>query len=131
MLWKSRVKCDLAIQAVNTALLSLETTAKDNTLVAAMLLLTFEIVAYEYQRDIKAYTDQLTGGLALLMIRGTKQLDTRFGLQIFLQAYFLAVSVCIQTELSGIMAREPLGPDWLSCIYLVFLPYLTSAPVYI
>jgi len=95
MLWKSRVKCDLAIQAVNTALLSLETTAKDSTLVAAMLLLTFEIVPYEYQRDIKAYTDQLTGGLALLMIRGTKQLDTRFGLQIFLQAYFLAVSVCI------------------------------------
>jgi hypothetical protein len=98
MLQASRVECNLAIKAINSALQSPETAIKDSTVVAAMLLSTFECLTYVYQQDVKACIDQPTGFLALLIIRGPKQLDTRFGLQIFLHAYFLIVSACIQTE---------------------------------
>jgi hypothetical protein len=118
LLQNSRVECDLAIQAVNTALQSPETAGKDSTVVAAMLLSTFETVTFVYQRDVKACIDQLTGGLALLMIRGPKQLDTRFGLQIFLQAYFLVVSACIQ--------REHALPPPLSTLRIYIQPYLDA-----
>ncbi|KAE9371789.1 hypothetical protein N431DRAFT_559216 [Stipitochalara longipes BDJ] len=98
MLQKSRLECNLAIQAVNAAIQSPETAVKDSTVIAAMLLWTFEALTFVNQPDGKKCIDQLTGGLALLTLRGPRQLDTRLGFQIFLQAYFLVVTTCIQKE---------------------------------
>lgn len=98
MLQRSRIECNLAIQAVNTALKSPETAAQDSTVIAAMLLWTFEALTFVLQRDGKECIDQLTGGLALLLVRGPSQVDTHLGFQIFLQAYFLVITTCIQKE---------------------------------
>ncbi|KUJ22817.1 uncharacterized protein LY89DRAFT_777846 [Mollisia scopiformis] len=98
MLHKSRVECNSAIRALHTALQSPETAAKDSTLVAAMLLSTFETVTYVYHQDVESCLDQITGGLALLKIRGPRSLNTRPGRQMFLQAYSLVVAACMQRE---------------------------------
>ncbi|KAE8450076.1 hypothetical protein EG329_006857 [Mollisiaceae sp. DMI_Dod_QoI] len=118
MLQKSRVECNLAIQAVNTALQSPETAAKDSTMIAAMLIWTFETVTFVYGQDVIACIDQLSGGMALLMIRGPQQLNTRLGFQIFLQAYFLIASSCIQQE----HALPPPSPTLRSYVQ----PYLDA-----
>jgi hypothetical protein len=118
MLQSSRVECNRAIQAVNAALQSPETAAKDSTLVAAMLLSTFETVVFVHQPDINACIDYFSGCLALLMIRGPKQLDTRFGLKIFLQVYFLVVTACIQ--------KEHALPSPISKLRIYIHPYLDT-----
>jgi hypothetical protein len=87
-----------------------------------MLLWTFETLTYVYQQDIKSCIDQLTGGPVLFTMRGPKQLETRLGFQIFLQAYFLVVSACIQAEH---------GPPPLSSTLRSYVePYLDAGDCY-
>jgi hypothetical protein len=55
-------------------------------------------------------------------------LDKEFWLVVI--CYRSGIQSLVIVRNNGVVAREPLGPAWLSYIYIVFPPYLTSTSIH-
>lgn len=84
-----------AIQLTNTALRSPVDVKKDSTLLAVMLLSTFETVS-GHQRSLSAWRSHITGAAALIKVRGPEQLASSGGVRMFMQATVSLMGSCLE-----------------------------------
>lgn len=94
---QARKEYAAALRATNHALRSGDAT-KDSTLLAIMVLSIFENVTGKKEISMKAWTEHLNGAAELLKLRGTAQLKTAVGYNMFLQISSHYLITCMQRE---------------------------------
>lgn len=88
---EARVYYIEAIRSTNKALQSLVEAKKDSSLLAVMLLTTFETIA---NRSLEAWAKHVEGTVALIKLRGSEQFSTTQGVRLFAQATQSLVVKC-------------------------------------
>jgi hypothetical protein len=74
-----------ALMATNRALADPNAAASDSTLISVLLLSLFEALVWSHPRTPESWTTHTQGALEIVKLRGTYQLDSLVGRQLFLQ----------------------------------------------
>ncbi|PVH92892.1 hypothetical protein DM02DRAFT_698066 [Periconia macrospinosa] len=112
----ARTHYSKALSRTNVALASPDTAKLDSSLVSVLLLGFYEAIAFSGQQSPTSWTAHTLGAVALIRLRGTKQLETSLGQQLFLQTCNNIRSSCIQ--------RSVTVPDEFLRLYEQAKPFL-------
>jgi hypothetical protein len=83
-----------ALLMINSALADPCTAASDSTLISVLLLSLFEALIWTHPRTPESWTTHTNGALAIIKIRGSGQLESPVGRQLFLQVMNI---VCVNS----------------------------------
>ncbi|KAK2001371.1 hypothetical protein LX36DRAFT_653440 [Colletotrichum falcatum] len=86
MMKLARIHYASALSQTNQALSSPKRAVEDGTLAAVLLLGLFEAIVYSGQQSLDSWNQHTLGTVELLRLRGTRQLDTPLGRQLFVHS---------------------------------------------
>lgn len=92
----ARTHYSKALVRTNVALASPRTAILDSSLISVLLLGLYEAIAFSGRRSPASWTAHTLGAVELIRLRGTRQLGTELGKQLFLQTCNNIRSSCIQ-----------------------------------
>ncbi|KAK1965616.1 hypothetical protein LY78DRAFT_91837 [Colletotrichum sublineola] len=98
MMKLARMHYASALSQTNQALSSPKRAVEDSTLAAVLLLGLFEAIVYSGQQSLDTWNQHTLGTLELLRLRGTRQLDTPLGRQLFVHASGNIRTTCAHTK---------------------------------
>ncbi|ATZ54142.1 hypothetical protein BCIN_10g01620 [Botrytis cinerea B05.10] len=84
-----------ALRLVNTALSSIEEATKDYTIISVVLFNTFGVLTCQSLDTLIDCDRHISGATSMIKLRGTRQMETRHGLQLFLQMNSILLQSCI------------------------------------
>lgn len=84
-----------ALRLVNTALSSIEEATKDSTVISVVLFNTFGILTCQSLDTLMDCDRHISGATSMIKLRGSRQMETRHGLQLFLQMNSILLQSCI------------------------------------
>ncbi|KAL2063811.1 hypothetical protein VTL71DRAFT_5616 [Oculimacula yallundae] len=106
---KARTYLGSAIRHINSALMSPQEAVKDSTVISIMLLATFETITCRDQKSLKDCDMHTKGATAIIELRGHGQLQTRLGMQLFVQMCGDISRGCLQRSVrvpAGVIAAR-------------------------
>lgn len=89
----------IALNLTNAALRDPAKRASDSTMLAVLILGTYEFLAGRSPQTMSAWQDHVTGAAALASMRGTAQFSTNAGTRMFLMLCHSVLVNCIQSGL--------------------------------
>ena len=93
---QSESQCLEAVRDINAALQDSKTATQDSTLLAVLILASYETMSTNDERaTLTAWSNHVKGAAALLVARGPEQLKSPDGLRLFIQASTAVVASCI------------------------------------
>ena len=96
---KSRRDYLTAIRTTNVALRSPTDVTKDSTLFSVILLSTFEMIGGSSPDCFRAWAEHVQGAVALVKLRGRRQLSTDLGRRLFRQVASDMMITCVQNNI--------------------------------
>jgi hypothetical protein len=96
LLDQARVLYARALNDTNLALQSSDSACNDEVLASVMLLALFESISQENDRNTHFWSHHINGAMALVTLRGKKQLKSKIGLQMFRQIARCVLVLCVQ-----------------------------------
>ncbi|TGO20894.1 hypothetical protein BPAE_0258g00150 [Botrytis paeoniae] len=84
-----------ALRLVNTALSSIEEATKDYTIISVVLFNTFGVLTCQNLDTLMDCDRHISGATSMIKLRGFRQMETRHGLQLFLQMNTILLQSCI------------------------------------
>ncbi|OJJ45128.1 hypothetical protein ASPZODRAFT_70392 [Penicilliopsis zonata CBS 506.65] len=84
-----------ALRATNDALRDPTQATTDATLVAVLLLSTYEMISHQFTNLQRTWMNHVEGAIRLLELRGVEQLDSDLGLELFTTVRLQSVISCI------------------------------------
>jgi hypothetical protein len=88
-----------ALALTNAALSDPVEVRKDSTMVAVLILGTYEFMGGRSRQTVRAWQKHVTGAAALASLRGTQQFSTRAGVRMFLMLCHSVLISCVQSDL--------------------------------
>jgi hypothetical protein len=88
-----------ALQLVNAALSSRQDAAKDTTIISIMLFNTFTALTTKTMQAFEDCDKHIAGVVAVIKLRGSRQLETRLGLQLFVHMCSITIQSCLYHSL--------------------------------
>ncbi|TGO06866.1 hypothetical protein BTUL_0431g00020 [Botrytis tulipae] len=95
LLKKATQSFGYALHLVNTALSSIEEATKDYTIISVVLFNTFGILTCQNLNTLMDCDRHISGATSMIKLRGFRQMETRHGLQLFLQMNSILLQSCI------------------------------------
>ncbi|KAF7544337.1 hypothetical protein G7046_g9803 [Stylonectria norvegica] len=88
-----------ALQLANAALCDAAQAARDTTMLAVLILGTYETISGRSPHTVRAWQDHVNGAAALASLRGSTQFRTRAGVRMFVMLSHSVLVSCIQSGL--------------------------------
>ncbi|KAF7901735.1 uncharacterized protein EAF01_007034 [Botrytis porri] len=95
LLKKASQSFGYALRLVNTALSSIEEATKDCTIMSVVLFNTFGVLTCQNLDSLMDRDRHISGATSMIKLRGFRQMETRHGLQLFLQMNSILLQSCI------------------------------------
>ncbi|TGO48174.1 hypothetical protein BOTNAR_0489g00060 [Botryotinia narcissicola] len=95
LLKKATQSFGYALHLVNTALSSIEEATKDYTIISVVLFNTFGVLTCQNLDALMDCDRHISGATSMIKLRGFRQMETRHGLQLFLQMNSILLQSCI------------------------------------
>lgn len=96
---RARQSYGIALQLTNLALKNPDEAIKDSTMLAVLILGTYEFISGRTPQTVRAWQEHVNGAAALASMRGAAQFRTRTGSKMFLMLCHTVLISCIQSGL--------------------------------